>query len=335
MEIRSQALVEADEQIEKTKKNLSANLIERGNIYLSEKKYKEALQDYEAATNYNIHNTLAYVKYAMVLYEMNEHQEGLIFLNTLLVNKNLKIDKSSIYFRRGMANNALNLNDVALFDYTKSIEIDSNNSAAFCNRCIIYFEMKQFDKALSDINNAIKINNRSMLAYNNRGYLYYNLNKIPEAIADFSKAISSQHDYEQPQKNLRELLLDPNVDFKGIRKPELLSAINLLPELERIPILEKCVLDPKENPKNINPLNTRLWKQNRSKPCSINAGQVKIANDRLIELRKKYQLAMPQVPVKPNYGMTNWATMYPLANKDDKYISEHNDKNAAMCKNTL
>tara|TARA_B110000240_G_C13452159_1_gene433004 strand:+ start:816 stop:1442 length:627 start_codon:yes stop_codon:yes gene_type:complete len=82
--------------------------------------------------------------------------------------------------------------EVQIDNYTKSIEIDSeniNNWKAYKNRALAYSSLKKYKEAISDNSKAIKLNPESKISYMQRGEAYYNLDKGNEAIADYNKAI--------------------------------------------------------------------------------------------------------------------------------------------------
>lgn len=53
----------------------------------------------------------------------------------------------------------------AVEQYTKAIELDSENATFYANRAIAYTKMGQYDKAVSDAEDAIGVDPRHMKAY--------------------------------------------------------------------------------------------------------------------------------------------------------------------------
>jgi tetratricopeptide (TPR) repeat protein len=77
----------------------------------------------------------------------------------------------------------------AINNYTKAIEIDPNDRAAYNNRGVVYDNLKRYDEAIADFTRALEIGPTDKIAYINRGISYYNKTEYQKAIADYDKAI--------------------------------------------------------------------------------------------------------------------------------------------------
>ena len=73
-------------------------------------------------------------------------------------------------FNRGFAYDKLGSFDLAIKDYTKSIEIDSSNAYAYYNRAISYDKKGEIEKTIEDFSKAIKLIPTKADFYLNRGY---------------------------------------------------------------------------------------------------------------------------------------------------------------------
>ena len=93
------------------------------------------------------------------------------------------------YFMRGDTYDKLGEWEKAINDFSKIIEIDPKNSTAYYNRGVIYELHSQSDKAIEDYSEAIKIKPKYFNAFLNRGIIYNNLGQTEKAICDFSKSI--------------------------------------------------------------------------------------------------------------------------------------------------
>lgn len=135
---------------------------------------------------------------------------------------NLKPRFINAYFRRGLTYAEVGDLELALLDYTKTIELDGEHSDAYIQRSWIYFRkedykhakqdcktVKSFSQscfwsnyllgvvnslsglkhnAIDDFSKAINISSNYVSARYHRGVLYYELGDIPKAMADFEQA---------------------------------------------------------------------------------------------------------------------------------------------------
>ena len=92
------------------------------------------------------------------------------------------------YLDRGLAHMAAEP-DAAIADFTKAIQLDPRNSAAYFNRGRILANKNNLDDAISDFSKAIDIDPRDAMAYSNRGVLRARKGDGDGAIADYNKAI--------------------------------------------------------------------------------------------------------------------------------------------------
>ncbi|NJO65328.1 MAG: tetratricopeptide repeat protein [Richelia sp. RM2_1_2] len=106
-------------------------------------------------------------------------------------NKAIQINSNDakIYNNRGVLYDKQEKWELALADYNKTIQINPNLAQAYYNRGNIYSEQRKWKLALADYNKAIQINPNYANAYNNRGNLYYEQKKWELALSDFKKTI--------------------------------------------------------------------------------------------------------------------------------------------------
>ncbi|MBI2917515.1 MAG: tetratricopeptide repeat protein [Chloroflexi bacterium] len=76
----------------------------------------------------------------------------------------------------------------AIADYTRAIQLDPKDAAAYNNRGIAYRKLGQPKEAIADYTRAIQLDPKDAAACNNRGYAYQALGMGKEAQADFARA---------------------------------------------------------------------------------------------------------------------------------------------------
>lgn len=105
--------------------------------------------------------------------------------------------KSADDYERGII--ALNTGgyDYAIEFFSKAIQIDPNNAAAFGNRARAYAAKENYDFAVADLTKAISMNSPSVnldFLYNYRGKVYNQQKKSDLAIKDFNKSIEIERE---------------------------------------------------------------------------------------------------------------------------------------------
>jgi tetratricopeptide (TPR) repeat protein len=105
--------------------------------------------------------------------------------------KSIEIEpnNTSTYYNRALAKRYLKDYYGAIADYTKAIEINPNNADAYPNRALAKRYLKDYYGAIADYTKAIEINPNNADAYLNRGAAKGNLKDDYGAIADYTKAI--------------------------------------------------------------------------------------------------------------------------------------------------
>jgi tetratricopeptide (TPR) repeat protein len=99
------------------------------------------------------------------------------------------ISAAEAAFKRGLEYYGKNMNDEAIINFSKAIELDPNYAQAYANRAVAYAKKGFLDRAMADSTRAVALNPKDAQSYNNRGLVYYHLGELNQAILNFSKAI--------------------------------------------------------------------------------------------------------------------------------------------------
>mmetsp|Transcript_8207 Transcript_8207/g.11363 ORF Transcript_8207/g.11363 Transcript_8207/m.11363 type:complete len:147 (-) Transcript_8207:2716-3156(-) len=75
--------------------------------------------------------------------------------------------------------------DEAINSYTRSIELNVNEPATYCNRAMAYLKVKNYARCIEDSDKTISIQPDYVKAYHRRGKAYLATNKFELAIRDF------------------------------------------------------------------------------------------------------------------------------------------------------
>lgn len=105
------------------------------------------------------------------------------------------------YNNRGVAYGKLKEYDRALADYNRTIALSPDDTNAYNNRGIVYYELKEYNKALADYNRAIEVTPDDTDAFSNRSAVYYELKEYDKSLADCNRAITLAPDNDYAYNN--------------------------------------------------------------------------------------------------------------------------------------
>ncbi len=158
----------------------------RGKLLLEEKKYEEALSDFNKAVELDPNFAQVYNNRGALLMDLNRYEESKKDFDRAVA---LQPQFAFAYNNRGMLMHKMENDSAALYDYNKAIEMKPEFTEAYFNRGIIFENFKQHDEALNDYNKVVALNPNYILVYNNRGNILMNAKRYDEALSDYNKTI--------------------------------------------------------------------------------------------------------------------------------------------------
>ncbi|HWB24330.1 MAG TPA: tetratricopeptide repeat protein [Chitinophagaceae bacterium] len=171
----------------------------RGNIYLGEKRYIEAIEAYHKAIE--IDPTFAYPHNGLgnVYLNLKQYDKAID-----AYNKAIETDPKFAYPYNGLGNAyaVLNQYDKAIETYNKAIEIDPKSANPYNGLGNVYSTLNQYDKAIEVYNKAIKIDPTFTYLHNGLGNVYQDLKQYDKAIEVYSKAIEIDPKSANPYNGL-------------------------------------------------------------------------------------------------------------------------------------
>ncbi|MEM9163475.1 MAG: hypothetical protein AAGC54_10450, partial [Cyanobacteria bacterium P01_F01_bin.4] len=96
---------------------------------------------------------------------------------------------TAAFFNRGLTRYDLRDQPGAIADYTHVLDIDPTQGAAYDYRSLAWAELGENDKAIADLNQAILLNRQSWTTHCNRGVLRLEQGDHPGAIVDLTEAL--------------------------------------------------------------------------------------------------------------------------------------------------
>jgi tetratricopeptide (TPR) repeat protein len=166
----------------------------RGGTLMLEKRYEEALADYNKAIELRADFYDAYNNRGILLSDLQRKQEALADYN-----KAIQFDssKAEVFNNRGLLLMELGRSREALVDFNKSIQLQPSYAQAYYNRGLLVSGEGNSSQAYQDYETAIRLNPTYTEAYVNRGVLLHNENKLDEALVQYTKAMELQQDNPQ------------------------------------------------------------------------------------------------------------------------------------------
>lgn len=123
----------------------------------------------------------------ITLKELPKWRDEFTLWNECILNYPNRIPQ--VYLGRGMVLESRGDIALAMNDYSKAIEMDSNFYFGYYNRGNIYFDLHKFGLAIDDFTRALRLNPKFVNAYVNRGLCYLELKEYQNAVRDFNAAL--------------------------------------------------------------------------------------------------------------------------------------------------
>lgn len=126
---------------------------------------------------------------ALTKMEAKEYKEAIELLNQAIAEEKNNTD---FLLKRGEAKYRSGKGILAIQDFNKVIQIDSENSMAYAFRSAIYVEMKDYKGAIEDCKKALELDPKNELAYVRMGDAYFSMEPADyiEAMKAYNYAIN-------------------------------------------------------------------------------------------------------------------------------------------------
>jgi tetratricopeptide (TPR) repeat protein len=200
--------------------------INRGIIFAADKKYDEALKDYNKAMQIEPRFSKAYNNRGALMRLLKKYDQAISDFSKAI---ELQPDYAIAYNNRGLLMNITKQYDNAVADYSKAISLKKDYAEAFSNRGIAYRNANKFSESYNDFNQALFLNPNYYKAYSERGLLMMAQNKFDDALSDFNKTIQMQPEYANAYFNRGNLYMTTKKNDEAIS--DFSKAISLQPAL--------------------------------------------------------------------------------------------------------
>ncbi len=197
------AIKTSEKATDKESQRLRATAFEGiGDIYLETSEYSKALEMFKKASQIAPDPEGIDFKIGATYYFLGKPKEAAVYLEKAFKadpeNSNICNMLASAYKSIGSAKGAANL-----FSDAGKMSPDSISSAFFC-RGHVFAELEKHDKAIEQFSKVIELEPKNAAAYNYRGFVYERLQKYDRAIEDFNKAVELDSKFGDAYLNLSE-----------------------------------------------------------------------------------------------------------------------------------
>ena len=143
-----------------------------------------------------------YLQRGIRAYERGDLADAIrYYSNAIELNPTDSVFTFITYSNRGLAYFFQRNLELAIEDYTTTIELQPNSPLAYINRGGAYCEQDNLELAIADFTKAIELNPGDDQGYYNRGVVHQKQGNLEQAIEDYTTAIELNPDNDQPYNN--------------------------------------------------------------------------------------------------------------------------------------
>ena len=165
----------------------------KGHIYFDLNRWKEAIESYLKALEYDRNSGYTYYNLGISYYNIDNYNNS--YNNFEIGHEKDPDSKDSYsYYLKGECKRMLDENEQAIIEYDLSIKQNNEEHTLHCNKMkgYCYLKLKDFSNAVDSINKGLK----DKWSYQNLGKAYFGLLNYEAAIVNFNKVIEIDANYK-------------------------------------------------------------------------------------------------------------------------------------------
>jgi tetratricopeptide (TPR) repeat protein len=165
----------------------------RGNIWLANPSYEEAISDYNKVIFLYPENYLAWYNRGVALLNLGRYEESIVNHQESL---RIKHDFCEAHYNIGVSLGMLGKEKEAIYEFDMALKIDPNYYLAWFGKGISLRILGRYEEAIQSYDQALKINPSDYLSWNNKGTILCDkLGKFQDSIAAFDRSLQINPNY--------------------------------------------------------------------------------------------------------------------------------------------
>lgn len=168
-------------------------LLEEADVALDNSDFDKSLDKVERALAQSPRNIRALQKRIDIYYQMNDIKDASRYTDDAI--KDFPSEPEFYYFR-GLINIAREKYYKAIASFNKVIDLDKPIELykVYLNRGVGFLNLKEYNLAIEDFTRSIELNSTNASAYHSKGMVYYELEDYSQAVDNFKKALDLSQD---------------------------------------------------------------------------------------------------------------------------------------------
>ncbi len=158
----------------------------KGDKFLKEAKYKEAILCFEEVLKKDPKNKWGWINKGLALAELKKPEDAMLCFEKAT---EMHPKSAQVWLRKGVALICLNNFEDSIVALDKAIELRPKFANAWNYKGMALADMERNEEALIAIDRAIELDHKNIFALSNKGYILTQLGKYDEAVQAFDEAI--------------------------------------------------------------------------------------------------------------------------------------------------
>jgi tetratricopeptide (TPR) repeat protein len=174
-------------------KERASLFFKKGNIWLANASYEEAISDYNEVIFLDSENYLAWYNRGVALSNLYRYEESIVnYQESLRINHNF----CEAHYNAGVSLGMLGKQKEAIYEFDMALKIDPNYYLAWFGKGISLGILGRYEEAIQSYDQALKINPNDYLSWNNKGTILCDkLKKYEESIIAFDQSLQINPNY--------------------------------------------------------------------------------------------------------------------------------------------
>jgi tetratricopeptide (TPR) repeat protein len=179
--------------------DLSYESFKKGNVFIEENQYEEAIKHYKKAVKHFPENDDLFYNIGIAHGNLGKHEDAVKNFQKAI---ELNPDNDTAYINMGTAFSNLEKYQKAIEAYQKAVELNPENDGAFNGLGNTFLNLKQYKAAIEAFQKATEINPKGDNYFYQIGLAQGNLGKHKDALKNFQKTVDLKPDNETAYANM-------------------------------------------------------------------------------------------------------------------------------------